>query len=280
MGPIVGAAGQQRLTATTVHAASVNYRDLIMVKGMYLYAQRIGAVQGSDGAGEVAAVGSKVTRFAPGDKVVTIFHQGHIFGTPRPEALSTGLGGALDGVFRQHGVFDEEGLVALPRNLSYLEGSTLPCAAVSAWNSLYGLPGRVLKAGDWVLVQGSGGVSVFALQFAKAAGARVVATTSTAEKVEKLKRIGADHVVNYKEDTNWGETVRKLTGGEGVQHVVEVGGPATINQVRNFGTPHGGSDAEVTAMHSLSRRLRLTATLASSASWRATRARSRPSWTA
>ncbi|KAK1074372.1 hypothetical protein LTR48_009316, partial [Friedmanniomyces endolithicus] len=108
-----------------------------------------------------------------------------------------------------------------PSNLNYLEGSTLTCAGLTAWNALYGLESRKLMPGEWVLTQGTGGVSIFGVQFAKAAGARVIATTSSNEKGEKLKQLGADHVINYKEDSNWGETAKKLTGGSGVQHVIE-----------------------------------------------------------
>jgi NADPH:quinone reductase-like Zn-dependent oxidoreductase len=165
------------------------------------------------------------------DKVLTLFNQSHIAGSVDQQSLGTGLGGALDGTLREHGVFDESGLVAMPTNLSFIEGSTLPCAAVTAWNALYGLESRALKPGQTVLTQGTGGVSLFALQFAKAAGARVIATTSSSKKAELLKKYGADHVINYKETPNWGEEAAKLTpGGAGVQHVVEVGGPTTMAQ--------------------------------------------------
>jgi NADPH:quinone reductase-like Zn-dependent oxidoreductase len=163
--------------------------------------------------------------------VLTLFNQGHIAGSIDQQALGTGLGGALDGTLREYGVFDESGLVAMPTNLSFIEGSTLPCAAVTAWNALYGLESRALKPGQTVLTQGTGGVSLFALQFAKAAGARVIATTSSSKKAELLKKYGADHVINYKETPNWGEEAAKLTpSGAGVQHVVEVGGPTTMAQ--------------------------------------------------
>jgi NADPH:quinone reductase-like Zn-dependent oxidoreductase len=178
----------------------------------------------------VVNVGSKVTRFKPGDKVVTLFNQAHQAGPVTIEASRSGLGGALDGTLRQHGVFAETGLVALPQNLNYLQGATLTCAALTAWNALYGL--KPLKPGETVLVQGTGGVSLFALQFAKAAGARVIATTSSAAKAEMLRtKLGADHVLNYREDANWGETARGLTpGGTGVDHVIEVGGQDTLAQ--------------------------------------------------
>ncbi|KAF2026409.1 alcohol dehydrogenase [Setomelanomma holmii] len=214
-----------------IQAASLNYRDLIIPKGKYPFPMKDGTVPGSDGAGTVESVGKHVTRFKPGDKVVTLFNQGHIAGSLNHQSLGTGLGGAIDGTLREYGVFDEAGLVAAPSNLNMLEASTLSCAALTAWNALYGLESRALKTGQTVLTQGTGGVSIFAVQFAKAAGARVIATTSSAKKAELLKKYGADHVINYKETPAWGEEAAKLTpGGVGVQHVVEVGGPSTMAQ--------------------------------------------------
>ena len=190
-------------------------------------------VPASDGAGTVDAVGKKVTRFQKGDKVLTLFNQGHIAGSLDAQSLAGGVGGMVDGALRQYGAYDELGLVSMPSNLNFLEGSSLTCAALTAWNGLYGLKGRDLKPGDWVLTQGTGGVSIFAVQFAKAAGARVIATTSSSDKAEKLKQLGADHIINYKDDENWGETAKKHTGGTGVNHVIEVGGPATMKQSLN-----------------------------------------------
>ncbi|KAK8219257.1 hypothetical protein M8818_000991 [Zalaria obscura] len=208
--------------------ASLNYRDLIIAKGGYPFAQKDGVVPASDGAGVVEAVGKKVHRFKAGDKVVTLFNQGHIFGSIDHHSIETGTGGVIDGALQQYGVYNEDGLVPLPSNLNFLEGATLTCAGLTAWNALYGL--KPLMPGEYVLTQGTGGVSIFAVQFAKAAGAKVIATTSSAAKADKLKSLGADHVINYKEDSNWGETAKKLTGGRGVQHVVEVGGPSTMAQ--------------------------------------------------
>jgi NADPH:quinone reductase-like Zn-dependent oxidoreductase len=232
---------------------------------MYPFPVKDNIVPGSDGAGTVESVGKHVTRFKPGgttpptrlvtpaqyshptDKVVTLFNQGHIAGSLDHQTLATGLGGALDGTLREHAVFDEAGaslssphipstdpltgLVPMPTNLSFLESSTLSCAALTAWNALYGLESRALKPGQTVLTQGTGGVSIFALQFAKAAGARVIATTSSQAKADLLKKLGADHVINYKETPAWGEAAAKLTpAGAGVHHVVEVGGPTTMAQ--------------------------------------------------
>lgn len=170
-----------------------------------------------------------MTRFTVGAKVVTLFNQGHIGGDLNRQSSATGLGGVIDGTLRQYGTFKEDGLVPQPPSLSYQEAATLSCAGLTAWNALYGL--RPVKPGDVVVTQGTGGVSIFALQFAKAAGATVIATTSSAEKAELLKKLGADHVLNYKETPNWGEKAAALTiDGEGVDHVVEVGGNATIVQ--------------------------------------------------
>ncbi|KAH6614009.1 hypothetical protein C7974DRAFT_404268 [Boeremia exigua] len=213
-----------------INGASLNYRDLIIPKGRYPFPAKDDVVPGSDGAGVVESVGSGVTRFKAGDRVVTLFNSGHLAGSLDAASLATGLGGAVDGTLREYGVFDEQGLVAAPKNLNDLEASTLSCAGLTAWNALYGLESRALKPGQWVLTQGTGGVSIFALQFAKAAGARVIATTSSASKAETLKKLGADHIINYKETPNWGEKAKELTGGLGVQHVVEVGGPTTMAQ--------------------------------------------------
>ncbi|KAK4653953.1 hypothetical protein QC762_510420 [Podospora pseudocomata] len=212
-----------------LRGASLNYRDLIIPRGMYPFPLNLPVVACSDGAGEVIAVGSKVTKWKKGDKVLTLFNQGHQRGDMDIAASKTGLGGCFDGTLRQYGTFAETGVAKMPSNLNYVESASLVCAGLTSWNALYGL--KPLKKGQWIVTQGTGGVSLFALQFAKAAGAHVIATTSTAEKVEMLKKLGADHVINYREDVNWGETARKLTpGGEGVEHVIEVGGADTFTQ--------------------------------------------------
>ncbi|KAK0648326.1 hypothetical protein B0T16DRAFT_491145 [Cercophora newfieldiana] len=212
-----------------LHGASLNYRDLIIPRGMYRFPLDLPVVAASDGAGEVVAVGSKITKWKKGDRVTTLFNQAHQYGPMTAEASKSGLGGVLDGTLRQYGAFRQDGLVKTPDNLSDVESATLVCAGLTSWNALYGL--KTLLPGQTVLVQGTGGVSMFALQFAKAAGARVIATTSSADKAEKLKQLGADHVINYREDPNWGETARKLTPGEvGVDHIIEVGGEGTLTQ--------------------------------------------------
>lgn len=208
--------------------ASLNYRDLIITKGQYPFPLASNVVAGSDGSGIVEEVGSRVTRFKKGDEVVTLFNQGHIAGSLDEHSLQGGVGGVVDGTLRQYGAYDEQGLVHKPSNLNHIEAATLTCAGLTAWNALYG--SKQLLPGDWVLTQGTGGVSIFAVQFAKAAGAKVIATTSSSSKGELLEKLGADHVLNYKEDPNWGQTAKKLTGNRGVQHIVEVGGPNTMQQ--------------------------------------------------
>ncbi|CAN9390818.1 unnamed protein product [Alternaria alternata] len=214
-----------------LHAASLNYRDLAIARNEFPFGFTDGVIPGSDGAGVVEAVGSRVTRFKAGDKVLTMFNQGHQAGSLDAASFKTGLGGFVDGTLREYGAFDETGLVAMPANLNWQEASTLPCAGLTAWNALYGLGSRALKPGDVVLTQGTGGVSLFAIQFAKAAGAKVIATTSSNAKAKLLKQLGADHIINYRETPNWGEQAKALTSDRtGVQHIIEVGGPTTIAQ--------------------------------------------------
>lgn len=162
--------------------------------------------------------------------MVTLFNQGHIGGSLDGHSIMTGLGGAVDGTLRTVGAFDEQGLVPMPSGLSFTEAATLTCAGLTAWNALFGLSDRKLAAGQWVLTQGTGGVSIFAVQLAKAAGARVIATTSSAEKAKLLEKLGADHIINYKETPAWGARAKELTGGVGVDHIVEVSGPSSMKQ--------------------------------------------------
>ncbi|CAG8961643.1 hypothetical protein HYFRA_00006180 [Hymenoscyphus fraxineus] len=213
------------------HFASLNYRDLIIPKGLYPFPYKPDVVPGSDGAGDVVAIGKKVDRFQVGSKVITLFNQKHLAGPLTLKAAMSGLGGAINGTLSQYGIFNEEGLVDMPTTLSYQEASSLSCAALTAWNGLYGL--KPLLPGQTVLTQGTGGVSIFALQFAKAAGAKVIATTSSAKKAELLKKLGADHVINYKEEPEWGAKAKSLTrNGEGVDHILEVAGSTSM--VQNF----------------------------------------------
>ncbi|KAL7920713.1 GroES-like protein [Trichoderma austrokoningii] len=213
-----------------LEAASLNYRDLMIVQGKHKYMVIPNVIPGSDGAGTVVAVGKHVRRFTPGDRVVTAFFQDFVGGRFQPFTAASMLGGALDGTLRTYGAFNEQGLVQIPPSLNFLEASTLSCAGLTAWSALFGLSDYKLSAGQWVLTQGTGGVSVFALQFAKAVGARVIATTGSSDKVKFLKDLGADHVIIYKEDSKWGSTAKTLTGGVGVDHVVEVSGPMSMAQ--------------------------------------------------
>lgn len=198
---------------------------------MYPLPLNLPTVACSDGAGNVLAVGKKVTQLSVGDKVVTQFTQAHQAGPVTPAMLGTTLGGAIDGTLRQYAVFPESGLALAPSNLTPTEAGTLTCAALTAWNAYYGLESKALKPGHTVLTQGTGGVSLAAIQFAKAAGATVIATTSSNEKAKRLEALGADIVLNYKKDPNWGETAKRLSPGkQGVDHIVEVGGPGTMAQ--------------------------------------------------
>jgi NADPH:quinone reductase-like Zn-dependent oxidoreductase len=213
-------------------AASLNYRDLMFVKGAYNPKAKLPAVPFSDAAGEVVAVGGGVTRWKVGDRVCPIFTQGWIEGEASMQKNRTTLGGgALDGVLREYGAFDESGLVSIPEHLSFEEAATLPCAAVTAWDALVEY-GR-LKAGDTVLTLGTGGVSIFALQFAKLHGARAIITSSSDEKLERAKELGADETINYRSAPDWDKEVLSRTNKLGVDHVIEVGGSGTLSKSLN-----------------------------------------------
>lgn len=197
---------------------------------------------GVDGVGEVLAVGERVVRFRPGDKVMTYLYQTGFHGGkfPVPEDNSTTIGGALDGSFREHGVFNQEGLVHMPATLSWEQGAGLASTFVTAWNALMG-GARPLRVGDCVLVQGSGGLSIAALQLAVATGAVVIATTSSDDKAAALKQLGASHVINYKRDAAWGATAKKLSpGGQGCSHVINVVGSQDSFRQSLEGVARGG----------------------------------------
>lgn len=211
-----------------MRAASLNFRDLMIARGQYPGGTAAGVVPLSDGAGEVVALGEDCSRFAPGDRVAGIFMQSWLGGRIVDTDLDTALGGAIDGVLTEYRLFDESGLVRLPQHLSFEEGATLPCAAVTAWNALFGL--RRLLPGEVVLTLGTGGVSTFAIQFARAAGARVIATSSDDGKLERARELGATDTVNYRTTPDWETRVRQLTDGRGVDLVVETGGPGTLQR--------------------------------------------------
>ncbi|KPM39351.1 hypothetical protein AK830_g7205 [Neonectria ditissima] len=215
-----------------VHAISLNYHDVGTIAGHYESLPNVVPV--SDGSGVVLAVGSDIKDFQPGDRVTTVMNGAHQSGPIKPHYVNLLLGNALNGVLQQYLVVPEQYIIPLPRNLSFIQGSTLPVAGLTAWDALYGAQGRPLLQGQWIRTQGTGGVSTFAMLFAKAAGAKVIATTSSVEKADRLKKIGADHVINYNEVQNWGEQAKSLTpDGEGVDIVVEIGGGATLKQSLN-----------------------------------------------
>ena len=209
-------------------AASLNFRDLLMATGAYNPRQPLPLIPCSDGVGQVEAVGAGVSRVAVGQRVATCFCQGWTAGPPTRERLRDTLGGPLDGTLAQYMVVDQEGVVAAPEHMSDEEAATLPCAALTAWTALV-KEGR-LQAGQWVLLQGTGGVSIFALQLARAMGARVIITSSSHDKLARAAELGAEHTINYQTEPKWGKVARQLTGGRGVDQVVEVGGADTLGQ--------------------------------------------------
>jgi NADPH:quinone reductase-like Zn-dependent oxidoreductase len=213
-----------------MHAASLNFRDLMVIKGLYnpKLKQPEGTIPLSDGAGEVVEIAAGVTRVKVGDRVAACFMQKWLSGEVDAEKGGSSLGAHIDGVLTGSRVFNQDGLVPFPEHLSYEEAATLPCAAVTAWHGLV-VSGQV-KPGDTVLLQGTGGVSIFALQFAKMAGAKTIITSSSDEKLQQAKKLGADHLINYKTSTDWEKIVLEITGGRGVDHVIEVGGAGTLEK--------------------------------------------------
>jgi NADPH:quinone reductase-like Zn-dependent oxidoreductase len=211
-----------------VRAVSLNYRDLLTVEGRYNPKQKLPLIPCSDGAGEVVAVGEGVARVKPGDRVSGIFAQRWIAGEPNREKLRSTLGGPLDGMLAELVVLPEDGVVVIPPHLTWEEAATLPCAGVTAWSALVTHGG--LTAGDTVLLQGTGGVSILSLQLAKLLGIRALITSSSDEKLERARQLGADGLINYQKTPEWSVAVRELTGGAGVDLVVEVGGAGTLEQ--------------------------------------------------
>ncbi|MEL7047726.1 MAG: NAD(P)-dependent alcohol dehydrogenase [Pseudomonadota bacterium] len=209
-----------------LHASSLNYHDYAVVSGMWGPTEP--RIPMADGAGEVIAIGTDVSDFAIGDSVVSTFFPTWLDGAPCVQGFATVPGDGIDGYARSAVSAAETSFTHAPKGWTHAEAATLTTAGLTAWRALFS--DTHLKPGETVLVQGTGGVSVFALQFAKLAGAEVIATSSSDEKLERLKALGADHLINYKTDPNWGDTARTLTGGHGVDHVVDVGGPATLAQ--------------------------------------------------
>lgn len=209
-----------------IKAVSLNYRDLLVVTGRYSPNLPKPLTIGSDGAGEVIAIGEGVRNFKPGDRVIGSFFQNWQRGEIDRHVANSALGGSIDGVFTTARLFNEQGLVKLPEHLSYEEGATLPCAAVTAWNALVST--AHIKTGDTVLLLGTGGVSIFGLQFAHMHGARTIITSSSDEKLARAKALGASETINYRQTPEWGKEVLRLTDGRGVDVVLEVGGAGTL----------------------------------------------------
>ncbi|WP_236238297.1 zinc-dependent alcohol dehydrogenase family protein [Pseudomonas faucium] len=209
-----------------LHASSLNYHDFAVVSGMWGPSER--RIPMADGAGEVTAVGAGVSEFKVGDNVVSTFFPDWLDGQALVEGFASVPGDGIDGYARAKVTARATSFTLAPQGYSHAEAATLTTAGLTAWRAL--MSDDHLKPGDTVLVQGTGGVSIFALQFAKLAGATVIATSSSDAKLERLKALGADHLINYKGTPAWGEKVRELTGNRGVDHVIEVGGPATLEQ--------------------------------------------------
>lgn len=209
-------------------AAALNYRDLMVVQGRYSRGgMEPNRVPMSDGAGEIAEVGDGMEEWQVDDRVAGLFMQDWLGGEVEARYADSAMGGAIDGVLSEHRIFEAHGVIRLPEHLSFAEGATLPCAALTAWNALY-QGQRPLKSGDSVLLLGTGGVSIFALQFARAAGARVIQTSSSDDKLERARALGAADTINYRQHPEWQDEVQRLTDGRGVDHVVEVGGAGTL----------------------------------------------------
>jgi NADPH:quinone reductase-like Zn-dependent oxidoreductase len=222
-----GTPGPQQVRVRT-RAAALNFRDLMVLHGRYPVSTKEALVPGSDAAGEVVQIGSGVTRFKVGDRVATSFFPDWVEGRPSPQRLGTALGGGGAGAFAEEVVLHEQAFIKSPAHLDFAQSATLTCAGVTAWNALF-VTGKV-RPGNTVLLLGTGGVSIWALQLAKAAGARVIITSSSDAKLAKAQALGADAGINYATTPEWGAEARKLTEGLGVDLVLEVGGEKTIAQ--------------------------------------------------
>jgi NADPH:quinone reductase-like Zn-dependent oxidoreductase len=220
-----------------VHATSINRRDIFVLQGQYPVGTRRSLVPLSDGAGEVVATGAAVTRFHPGDRVAATFFQGWLSGRPPANFQQFALGGFIDGMLSQYVALDESGVVKIPATLTYEEAATLPCAGVTAWNGLF-TRGR-MQPGDYVLLEGTGGVSLLGLSLAVADGAKPIITSSHDEKLARAKSLGAIGGVNYRTTPDWEKPVLALTGGSGVQEILEVGGKDTVGHALTTLGPGG-----------------------------------------
>ncbi|VTS08218.1 zinc-dependent alcohol dehydrogenase family protein [Tuwongella immobilis] len=219
-----------------MRAVSLNYRDLMMVRGQYNPKLAMPRILGSDGAGEILSVGPGATQWQPGDRVIGTFFEQWQDGPLTTTAMRSARGGEADGVLTEQLLAPESSLVRMPGHLDFAEAATLPCAAVTAWNGLIHAP---ILPGDTVLLQGTGGVSIFALQFAKQMGARVLLTSSSDAKLERAKQLGADAVCNYRTQPDWDKWARQETGGMGVDRIIEVGGAGTLERSMRAIRPGG-----------------------------------------
>src|SRR6202167_3953970 len=227
---------QHRQVVVKVGACSLNFRDLGIVRGTYRMPVRDNIVPLSDGSGEVVAIGAGVTRVKVGEKVAGCFFQRWPGGEPSQTVQASALGGSIDGMLAEYAVLEEDGVVKIPAHLSLEEGATLPCAAVTAWHAM--MVHAKLIAGQTVLLQGTGGVSIFGLQFAHAMGVTAIITSSSDDKLKRAQALGAACTINYKTTPEWDKAAVEFTGGRGVDHVVEVGGASTLT--RSFGAIRAG----------------------------------------
>lgn len=211
-----------------VRAVSLNYRDLLVVQGKYNPRMRLPRIPLSDAAGEVISVGSEVINWQPGHRVVVPFMPGWLEGELSPAKASGALGGDVDGVLSELIIVRAEALLPIPEHLNYEQAATLPCAAVTAWNGLF--VSANLQPGQTLLLQGTGGVSLFGLQFGKLAGATVIITSSSDEKLDRARAMGADYTINYRTRPDWEKRVHEITGGRGVDLTLEVGGGGTLSK--------------------------------------------------
>jgi NADPH:quinone reductase-like Zn-dependent oxidoreductase len=212
-----------------VHAVSLNYRDLMVANGSYLVTVDDPIIPCSDGAGEILAVGHGVSRLQVGDRVAASFFPHWIDGVTSPEKIRHALGGDIDGVLAEEVILDEEALVKIPPGLNFVDAATLPCAGVTAWNAIF-VSSNNVKPGDPVLLLGTGGVSILGMQLARAAGLRTIITSSSDEKLQRARELGAHHTINYRTIPEWHEEVLRLTHGAGASVVLEVGGKGTVNR--------------------------------------------------
>ena len=219
-----------------MHAAALNYRDQGVIKGAYGYT-KFPLIPLSDGAGEVVAAGEGVTQFKPGDRVTSTFFVNWTGGRMPADASRNSLGGMVDGVLAEYALLHETGAIRIPANMSFEDAATLPCAALTAWNAV--VETGQIKAGETVAVLGTGGVSCFALAFAKMHGAFAFLTSSSEEKLARAKTLGADALINYRSQSEWDQEILKQTGGTGVDLVIEVGGAGTLERSMNAVRPGG-----------------------------------------